>query len=323
MSTLYIDRKNVEIRLDGEAIAFYSSDRREGVVPIKPLKRVIICGRVTLDSSVLCKLADEGVSVIMLSGKRLRFRATLHGRMHNNGVLRFKQYEKASSSFAFIWSVEIVRKKLRGQKRLLRELWERRADRRTVISKATVTLEKVLDSVELLNQDDDVERLRGLEGGAASAYFSAYTSVFPDSLKFKSRNRRPPLDPVNAILSLTYTILHWEAVREAEVAGLDPTIGFYHEFDYGRESLACDMMEPIRPQADRWVWSLFRDRVFTAENFTDGDERPGCYLKKGSRKKFYYLYEEWAKGVRSSLVRDTRDLVRRIMDGHGEDFISE
>ncbi|MEK6900892.1 MAG: CRISPR-associated endonuclease Cas1, partial [Nanoarchaeota archaeon] len=184
------------------------------------------------------------------------------------------------------------------------------------------TLETVLKSIEGLEQDSR-ERLRGLEGGAAAAYFSAYTSLFPESLGFKKRERRPPPDPVNALLSLIYTLIHYEAVREIEVIGLDPTIGFYHEFDYGRESLACDLVELIRPSVDCWVWMLFRERVFTIRDFTTGGERPGCYLKKEGRKTLYLLYEEWVKDIRASLVGEVRELARNLMDGKDANIVSE
>lgn len=206
MGTLYIDRKELHIRLDGQALAFYRDGEREGLVPISPLKRVIVIGNVSIETPVLHKLSNENVSVIFLSGKRLRFCGMLHGRLHNNGILRVKQYEKSLSLFSI-----------------------------------------------------EMETLRGLEGGASATYFQAYTKLFPESLRFKKRNRRPPEDPVNAMLSLCYTLLHYEIVREIEVIGLDPTIGFYHQFDYGRESLACDLVELYRIDVDRFVWELFRE----------------------------------------------------------------
>jgi CRISPR-associated protein Cas1 len=120
---------------------------------------------------------------------------------------------------------------------------------------------------------------------------------------------------VNAVLSLCYTLLHYEMVREIESIGLDPTIGFYHQFDYGRESLACDLVEPYRPDVDTFVYELFRTRHLTARDFAEDDERPGCYLKKGSRRRFYPAYEEWARGMRPQWVEEVRNLARRIMDG--------
>ncbi len=314
MSTLYIDRKDLHIKLDGNAIAFYANGVREGLIPIKPLKRVIISGRVVIETPVLHRLADENISVLFLSGKRRRFMGILHGRLHNNGYLRLKQYEKSLTDFSFRWAKEIVIRKLRGQVELLKDALELRHDCRLELTRGLATLNEVTERILSL-RDNEMDRLRGFEGGAAAGYFRAYTSLFPPSLGFKKRRKRPPRDPVNAMLSLTYTLIHWEGVREVELIGLDPTIGYLHEFDYGRESLACDLIEPLRPMADRWIWYLFRARVFTERDFTTGAERPGCYLKKGARRRYYQLYEEWVGALRSELVCITRELARRLIDG--------
>jgi len=319
MGTLYIDRKDLHIRLDGHALAFYSNEKREGVVPINPLKRVVMVGNITIETPVIHRLTDEGISVLFLSGKRLRFRGMVHGRLHYNGILRVKQYEKSLSEFNKDTSLEIVRRKIEGQKDFLLSARESRPELRFPMTKASGILEKILKTLN--SQKAELENLRGYEGSASAAYFSAYTKLFPDSLQFKRRNRRPPEDPVNAMLSLCYTLLHYEIVREIEVIGLDPTIGFYHQFEYGRESLACDLVELYRTDVDTFVWKLFRERVFTVRDFSQGDERPGCYLKKESRTRFYPLYEEWAKDLRPKLVNEVRTLATRIMDG--QDIISE
>ncbi|MDI6890360.1 MAG: CRISPR-associated endonuclease Cas1 [Thermodesulfovibrionales bacterium] len=319
MGTLYIDRKDLHIRLDGNALAFYSNEKREGIVPISPLKRVIVIGNISVETPVLHRLSNEGISVLFLSGKRLRFSGMLHGRLHNNGILRVRQYEKSLSDFSKEISVDVVKRKVASQKEFLMQVRESRPDLRFTMTKAFRVLENILESLN--SQVLQMETLRGLEGGASATYFLAYTKLFPESLEFKKRNRRPPEDPVNAMLSLCYTLLHYETVREIEVIGLDPTIGFYHQFDYGRESLACDLVELYRTDVDRFVWQLFRERAFTVRDFAQEDERPGCYLKKESRKRFYPLYEEWAKGIRQQLVNEVRTLATRIMDG--QDIISE
>lgn len=319
MGTLYIDRKELHIRLDGQALAFYREGEREGLVPISPLKRVIVIGNVSIETPVLHKLSNENVSVIFLSGKRLRFCGMLHGRLHNNGVLRVKQYEKSLSLFSMEIASDIVKRKVKSQKEFLMDARESRPDLRFPMTNATDVLEKIIET--LRTQTVEMQTLRGLEGGASTTYFQAFTKMFPESLEFKKRNRRPPEDPVNAMLSLCYTLLHYEMVREIEVIGLDPTIGFYHQFDYGRESLACDLVELFRVDVDRFVWELFRERISAVRDFAHGDERPGCYLKKESRKRFYPLYEEWAKGIRPQLVNEVRTLAVRIMDG--QDIISE
>ncbi|NWF52865.1 MAG: CRISPR-associated endonuclease Cas1 [Nitrospirae bacterium] len=311
MGTLYIDRKELYIKLDGNALAFYSNGSREGIVPINPLKRVVMVGNISIETSVLHRLSDEGISVLFLSGKRLRFCGMLHGRLHNNGILRIKQYEKSLSPFSLEIAVDIVKRKVEGQKEFILNVRERRLDLRFPLTNALRTFDKILDTLN--TQNLEMETLRGLEGGASATYFQAFTKMFPESLKFKKRKRRPPEEPVNAMLSLCYTMLHYETVREIEVIGLDPTIGFYHQFEYGRESLACDIVELYRTDVDRFVWDLFRERTFTDRDFANEDERPGCYLKKESRKRFYPLYEEWAKVIRQKLADEVRTLADKIL----------
>jgi len=319
MGTLYIDRKDLHIKLDGHAIAFYANGERKGTVPVNPLKRVIIIGHVSIETPVLHKLVSENVSVLFLSGKRLRFCGMLHGRLHNNGILRVNQYQKSLSAFAEELPREIIVKKIAQQREFLMSARENRPDLRFPLTDAAGILDTILET--LSNSGPDMAQIRGYEGGASATYFRAFTKMFPDSLKFSKRTRRPPEDPVNAMLSLCYTLLHYETVREIEVIGLDPTIGFLHRFEYGRESLACDLVELFRTDVDRFVRDLFRERTFSARDFALNDERPGCYLKKESRQRFYPLYEDWAKAIRPEIVKEVRALAVRIMDG--QDIISE
>ncbi len=316
MGTLYIDRKGLYIKLDGNTLAFYANGEREGSAPINPLKRVIAVGNITIESPVLHRLSDEGVSMIFLSGRRLRFCGMLHGRLHNNGMLRLKQYEKSLSDFCIEFSKEIVSKKLAAQSSLLQDAAGKKPELRFDLTGAVRVIEQTRDRLD--NPSLETAALMGLEGGSSAAYFKAYTRLFPDSLKFKKRTRRPPEDPVNAMLSLCYTLLHFETVREIETIGLDPTIGFYHKFEYGRESLACDLVEIYRAVVDRFVWTLFSDRIFRDRDFAFEEERPGCYLKKESRKVFYSLYEEWAQNIRAGIVEDVRALARRL---NGQDAV--
>jgi CRISPR-associated protein Cas1 len=333
MGTLYIDRKDLHVKLDGNALAFYANEKREGMVPITPLKRVIVVGNITLEASVLNRLADQGITVLFLSGRRNRFHGMLHGKLHNNGLLRLRQYQKSLTPFALEYAVEIVESKVARQAALLKAATERRPDLRFPLTSAANILQTVLRKLSDLsvapaimegNDDQETEKevvlgsLVGLEGSASAAYFSGYTKLFPPSLEFTGRNRRPPRDPVNAILSLSYTMLHYETVREIETIGLDPTIGFLHQFEYGRESLACDLVEIHRPMVDEFVWELFRERSLTDRDFSYEKDRPGCYLKKESRKRFYPWYETWAKTLRTNVTDAVRALARRILDGEDD-----
>jgi CRISPR-associated protein Cas1 len=104
-------------------------------------------------------------------------------------------------------------------------------------------------------------------------------------------------------------------VRECELIGFDPLVGFYHQLDYGRESLACDLNELSRPEIDRWIWELFRQRRFAVRDFSADSERPGCYLKKASRGRYYQGYEEWIAPRRSAMRAEAEALARSILDG--------
>lgn len=312
MGTLYIDRKDCHIKIDGNALAVYVNGQREGIIPLEPLKRVVFVGNMTVETSIMKRFTELGISAIFLSGRSLRFSGMIKGRLHNNGLLRLRQYEKVISDFARKYAQEIVTRKIETQMSLLNDALAIRHDLRLEITTASATLKKIHDRLD--SEPFDIESLKGLEGSASAAYFGAYTGLFPRSLNFHKRTRRPPLDPVNAMLSLCYTLLHFELLREIEVIGLDPTIGFYHQFEYGRESLACDLVELFRTDADRFVWNVFREKIFVADDFSKNNENGGYYLKKSKRKEFYPLYEQWAKSKRQTFTEEVRSLARRLND---------
>lgn len=329
MGTLFIDKKDVLVKLDGGALAFYSNGKKEGMVPTAPLKRVIIVGNITIEANVLHKFADEGIDVLFLSGRKTRFYGRLTGKLHNNALLRIKQYKMSIANeknlFPLIFSCEIVERKIQSQIDFLIDAQKLRQDIKFHLNTAITSLRKIKGNVTDFKREvsfqniesfEDINMiLMGYEGSGASSYFSAYTMLFPESLNFKNRNRRPPLDPVNAMLSLCYTLLHYNIVREIEMIGLDPYIGFYHSFEYGRESLACDLVELNRTEVDRFVWEIFRERKFTERDFAYDDERSGCYMKKGARERFYFVHEEWAKSIRPKLTEEVRILAMRINEG--------
>lgn len=314
MGAIYIDNKNFEIKVDGNTIVFYEGKSFQGRVPIQPLDRVVIVGNHRIETSVLWKLALNGISVIFLSGRNLKFGGILHGRIHNNGLLRLKQYEKSKSDFCLEVSKELIMSKIKKQAELLGDLALSLKSDRYEQKNSKESLEAILSQVR---EQNSIDSLRGLEGSAAKIYLEAFTLAFPAGLGFKTRTRRPPQDPVNAILSLVYTLVHFELVREIEVRGLDPTIGFYHSFEYGRESLACDLIEEFRPDVDRFVLELFRNRDLRNEDFkycNATGQVTSCYLSKTKRKDFFNYYENWAKPNRENWREKVNYLSRRIMN---------
>lgn len=309
--TVYLDRTDAELRLDGGALAVYVNGERDGSIPLAPVDRVVLIGRQTIETAVLHRLAEQGISVLLLSGRTQTFRARLVGRLHNHARLRIAQYDLRRSPVAYAAAQEWITAKLGGQAALLRDAADARPDRRAGLLHAATVIEETQAKA---SDADTVERLRGLEGGAAAAYFGALPSVFPPSLGFEGRERRPPRDPVNALLSLTYTLAHWEWVRACELIGLDPLVGFFHELEHGRESLACDLLEPFRPTVDRWVWELFRTRQFEGRDFSSEADRPGCSLKKAARGRYYQAYEQWIGAHRGRMRETVEALARRLLN---------
>ncbi|MDR3214562.1 MAG: CRISPR-associated endonuclease Cas1 [Azoarcus sp.] len=307
MSSLYVDRKNVELRADGEALVFYENAERVGAIPLHPLSRIFLRGDVKFSASLLGKLGEHGVGVVVLSGRKNN-PSLLLARPHNDAARRVRQYQLSlDAAYCLGFSRAIVTAKLAGQCEFVRECKSVLPMHRYPLS---VCEKRIAGMLTQIDAQENIASLRGLEGAAASCYFQALAEVLPEKLGFHCRNRRPPRDPVNAILSLTYTLLQSEAVLALYGAGLDPFIGFYHALDFGRESLACDVMEALRPRADRFALSLFRKETLTADDFSMTNA--GCVLGKAGRGRFYAAYETGAEVFRHELEIAVEDIVSAI-----------
>ncbi len=124
--------------------------------------------------------------------------------------------------------------------------------------------------------------------------------ILPASLNFKGRNKRPPTDPCNSLMSLTYTLLYKEASKALFAAGLDPSIGFYHQASYNRQSLACDLVELLRAKADIWLISLLKKQTLRHDHF-NYEANGACYFSKTGRLLYFPAYEKQAKKWRKLL----------------------
>lgn len=304
MSSLYIDRRGLEVRLDGEALAFYEKGERAGTVPLAPLERVFLRGDVVMHTDLLAKLGEKGIGVVVLSGRKAE-PTLMMARPHNDASRRLAQFQMAlDKDFRLLFARCLVERKLLAQKAHLEEICRRDLQHRFTVSSRAQTIAETLQKVAAV---PDLVSLRGLEGSAAHEYFAALADILPASLHFQGRNRRPPRDPFNVVLSLGYTLLHSEAVIALYGAGLDPYIGFYHALDYGRESLACDLIEEYRPMVDRFAIECFRDKTLRPEDFSQTDN--ACLLGKAGRGRFYPAWEPVAEELRRALTQTVFDLI--------------
>ncbi len=307
MTSLYVDRRNVELKADGEALVFIENGERVGTVPLQPLSRVFLRGDIKLSASLLGKLGEHDIGVIVLSGRKST-PSLLLGRPHNDAARRIAQYRLSlDSDYCLKFSQAIVAAKLSGQLDLIRE---RRANGPMHRYPLGVCERRIAGMLAQVDAQQSIATLRGLEGASAAAYFEALAEIVPAGLNFHGRNRQPPRDPLNAVLSLTYTLLHAEAALALYGAGLDPFIGFYHGLDFGRESLACDVMEALRPQADRFALMLFREGTLASGDFTNTES--GCLLGKAGRGRYYAAYDTRAEYFRRELEQAVRDIARAV-----------
>lgn len=321
MATLLLDRADLEVRHIQGSLAMYENGTRSGTVPLKLVDRVIIQGaRTKLDSGVLIKLAEAGAATLLLSPRAGRQVAIIIGPAHNDAAIRIAQTQAAlADSFCERWARQLVVAKLRRQHRLLQNAEERRPDARKALFDARNSIADALGKIGA-DSSPSCASLRGHEGSAARAYFAGLGALFAPELQFNGRNRRPPRDPVNVCLSLSYTLLHFDAVRAAHGAGLDPLIGFYHRPAVGRESLACDLIEPLRPLADEWVWRQFRGGSLRAEHFTQ--DKGACLLGKAGRGHFYAAWESHAALHRRWLRQQCAALARQLRSD-GERWLAQ
>ena len=321
MSTLYIDQSDLEVRRDGDSLALYRSGALERRVPFRLLRSVVVKGDAILHASALTGMALHGCSLVVLPRYRSYGEALLSRGNGANSRRRLRQYELSLDD---VWRTRLasllVRAKIRGHARLLyraaRERREMGKELLDAVARLTQTERQVSQFTEI-----SIARLMGLEGAAAAAFFGGYQTLFAGSLGFQGRNRRPPRDPVNASLSLAYTLLHAECISQILIAGLDPSIGFYHEPAHGRESLACDLVEILRPSAEEWVWRLFRERRLQSGNFQT--VQGACLLGKAGRRIYYEEFEQLRTQSQVRLRYALQRFVREMNDGSSSDPLGE
>lgn len=314
MTTLYIDHQEASLEVEGHTLVARLGDKRQRPVPLALLERVVCLAKVQLDTGVLGTLAEHGIAFSVTSQRKPQRRAILLGSGHNDASLRLLHYRLAQDQgWRLAFSRQLLAAKFSAHGRLLAEMLAERPDQRKAITTAQAQLQGV---GEKLSAATGLESLLGLEGVAARAFFQALAAVVPESLGFAGRKRRPPPDPVNASLSLAYTLLHNRAVQVIHAQGLEPLLGFYHETSFGRESLASDLMEPWRPHIDAWVWECFRKQVLREHHFkTDAN---GCFLDKAGRQVFFASLESRLRPLTRALRWQVRGLVAAMREWEQE-----
>ena len=294
LNTLYVTTPDKYLSLDGENIVVLSEHEEVGRVPLHNLEGIVTFGYTGTSPALMGYCARNGISLCYLS-RSGRFLAEVTGEERGNVVLRKTQYRVSDNDGL---SVKISRNMITGKvynSRWVLERATRDHPERVDVKRLKAVSVLLKESIEKIMRCENLDELRGLEGSAASNYFGTLDQLIlrdKEVFFFKGRNKRPPLDNVNALLSLTYTLLTNMAAAALSSVGLDPDIGFLHRDRPGRASLALDLMEELRPvMGDRFVLTLINRKVISAEDFVV-KENGAVLLNDEGRRKLLSAWQE-------------------------------
>jgi CRISP-associated protein Cas1 len=297
LNTLYVTTQGAYLNKDGANLVVSVDGAERARVPIHTLGGLVCFGRVMASPFLLGFCAEEGVAVSFLS-EHGRFLARVEGPVTGNVLLRREQYRRTDDPqrCAAIVRSLVIGKALNQRAVLRRALRDHRNRMAPAEIAALEAAElRLTDIARRAERPQDTDTLRGLEGEAASLYFGVFDALIRnpnDGFRFKGRSRRPPLDPVNALLSFIYTLLVHDIRGALESVGLDSAVGFLHRDRPGRPSLALDLMEEFRPCfGDRLALSLINLRQVQAKDFRRL-ENGACLMSDEQRKAVLIAYQE-------------------------------
>jgi len=281
MEAVYVMEPGSYLRREGGTLKVMKGSTVSEQIPAEGLKRLMLIGYVSLSGAVLDFLIQNRVETVFMTPTG-RFKARLALDEHGHVARRKAQYLGLSRpDFALKTAKIIVTGKAKNMTRFLM-LRSRQYNDETL--KLTAARVKALS----LHIDDvrDLDGLRGSEGTAARIYFESYPCLLRnDKFQFSGRNKRPPLDPVNALLSFVYTLLTNEVLSAINACGLDPYLGALHEISYGRPSLACDLVEEYRCfLGDRLVLGLINKKAIDPDDFIYRKRPPKTFVDEEDMK---------------------------------------
>ena len=301
LNTLYVTTPDAYLSLDGENIVLLQDKNELGRVPLHNLEGIVCFGYRGVSPALMGACAERGIGLCFLTPHG-RFLSRISGPVSGNVILRKTQYFQAEDERR---SLEIAKSFLLGKiynGRWCLERLKRDHPMRINQERLDTAIRQMLHSIAELEKAQTREELMGIEGIAAKAYFGEFSQMIlrnEESFSFDGRNRRPPLDPVNAMLSFAYTLLGNEIAGALEAVGLDPAVGYLHTIRPGRASLALDMLEELRaPLADRFVVTQINLGIFNEKDFLK-KENGAVFMTDDARKRFL---SAWQKRKQETIV---------------------
>lgn len=294
LNTLFVTSEDIYLSLDGENVVANRDKQVVARYPLHTLQNIVSFSYSGASPALMGACADRGIGLAFCT-PRGRFLARVCGENTGNVLLRREQYRVADIPER---SCRIARNMIFGKLHNARWSVERTIRdhgmrvKKETLSNASKELRNLLPLVAEVTEPDT---LRGLEGVGAAAYFGVFDEMILNKKQdffFHGRNRRPPLDRVNAMLSFAYSLLTHDCASALESVGLDAYVGFLHTDRPGRASLALDLMEELRPcMADRFVLTLINNRMLKPEDFLTQDSG-AVLLTDDGRRAFLKAWQE-------------------------------
>ncbi|OKH24480.1 type I-D CRISPR-associated endonuclease Cas1 [Hydrococcus rivularis NIES-593] len=289
MGTIYITQEDAFVGKTDERLNIKANKQQLLDVPMIKVDGVVILGRATVSPAVVNELLERHIPLSFLTGTG-RYLGRLEPEMTKNIFVRKAQWLAAGESSQAIHVVRgFVRGKLKNYRNLL--MRRRRECPDLDLDSSITKLEQAIAPIETTST---INSLRGLEGAGSAAYFGCFDRLLKETnFQFKTRNRRPPTDPVNALLSLGYSLLRHDVQSAVNIVGFDPYLGYLHVERYGRPSLALDLMEEFRPLVvDAVVLSALNQGKLMPNDFIAEPLSNAVSLTPDGLKIFLRLYEQ-------------------------------
>ncbi|WP_329104623.1 type I-C CRISPR-associated endonuclease Cas1c [Micromonospora sp. NBC_01699] len=293
LNTLYVQTPGTSLHLDGDTVRVFHPDQTgRRLLPLVRIDHFVVFGGVNVTDDLILRCADDGRSISWLTGNG-RFRARTVGPTTGNPLLRQAQHRVADSVEQRLQiAVAMVAGKIHNSRQVLLRTARDTSGHRQVALRASAEL--LAERLGLLGTAASANEVLGVEGIAARDYFAAMPYLLTESKEWKAsgRNKRPPTDPLNCLLSFLYGMLRVAVQGALEQVGLDPYIGFLHGVRSGKPSLALDLMEEFRPLlADRLALTLLNRRELTRDDF-EALPNGGYRLTDGGRKSVLGAWQQ-------------------------------
>lgn len=310
MPTLYVMQPDARIEKEYERILVTREDEVIMRVPIQNVSGVVLAGSAGATTQALHALLSHNIPLFLV-----KYNGEMLGRLSppagGNLPLRQAQFHRNDETeFTLAFAQEIIVGKLHNQSVLAARI-ARRAPQ-TDLAPQIIRLRQAQESAR---KCDSLDSLLGIEGSAAAAYFDVLGAGFGTAWQFEKRTRRPPQDPVNALLSLGYTFLGYSMMAALEIVGLDPYLGYFHRDVYNRPALALDMIEEFRaPLADSLALGLLKRRLLQEQDFVKDETDGGIRLTPRGLRIFFREFSDKLES-RVTLRRVGRPLsYRKLME---------